>query len=120
MFDQVAARYDLTNDVLAFGQTRAWRKATVRALEPNPGDRILDLAAGTGSSTVPFEQAGAFRAILVSGCWRRVAADFLSCRSQRAMHCTCRSLTTPSTPSRFHLACATSLIPRLPCARCAA
>ena len=60
MFDQVAARYDLTNDVLAFGQTRAWRKATVRALEPNPGDRILDLAAGTGSSTVPFEQAGAF------------------------------------------------------------
>ena len=60
MFDQVAARYDITNDVLAFGQTRAWRKATVRALEPNPDDRILDLAAGTGSSTLPFEQAGAF------------------------------------------------------------
>lgn len=60
MFDQVAARYDITNDVLAFGQTRAWRKATVRALEPNTDDRILDLAAGTGSSTLPFEQAGAF------------------------------------------------------------
>ena len=62
MFDQVAARYDLTNDVLAFGQTRSWRRAVVRALEPNPGDRILDLAAGTGSSTVPFEAAGAFAA----------------------------------------------------------
>ena len=32
----------------------------MRALEPNPDDRILDLAAGTGSSTLPFEQAGAF------------------------------------------------------------
>jgi demethylmenaquinone methyltransferase / 2-methoxy-6-polyprenyl-1,4-benzoquinol methylase len=60
MFDQVAARYDLTNDVLAFGQTRAWRRATVRALEPSNGEVILDLAAGTGSSTVPFDQAGAF------------------------------------------------------------
>ncbi len=60
MFDDVAARYDMTNDVLAFGQTRAWRKATVRALEPGQGDVILDLAAGTGSSTVPFGDAGAF------------------------------------------------------------
>lgn len=60
MFDQVAARYDLTNDVLAFGQTASWRRATVRALEPNPGDKILDLAAGTGSSTKPFDQLGAF------------------------------------------------------------
>lgn len=60
MFDQVAARYDLTNDVLAFGQTASWRRATVRALEPNPGDKILDLAAGTGSSTKPFDELGAF------------------------------------------------------------
>jgi len=60
MFDQVAARYDLTNDVLAFGQTASWRRATVRALEPSPGDKILDLAAGTGSSTKPFDQLGAF------------------------------------------------------------
>jgi demethylmenaquinone methyltransferase / 2-methoxy-6-polyprenyl-1,4-benzoquinol methylase len=60
MFDQVADRYDITNDVLALGQTRAWRKATFRALEPRPGDRILDLAAGTGSSTVPFAAIGAY------------------------------------------------------------
>ncbi len=59
MFDQVADRYDITNDVLALGQTRAWRKATFRALEPQPGDRILDLAAGTGSSTEPFAAVGA-------------------------------------------------------------
>ena len=60
MFDEVAERYDLTNDVLALGQTRRWRKAVVDAVDPQPGERILDLAAGTGTSSVPFATAGAF------------------------------------------------------------
>jgi demethylmenaquinone methyltransferase/2-methoxy-6-polyprenyl-1,4-benzoquinol methylase len=60
MFDQVAARYDITNDVLALGQTRRWRSAVVRAVDPKAGERILDLAAGTGTSSVPFEQVGAY------------------------------------------------------------
>ena len=59
MFDGVAARYDLTNDVLSAGQTRLWRRAVVRAVEPGPGLRILDLAAGTGTSSSPFAAAGA-------------------------------------------------------------
>lgn len=59
MFDDVARRYDITNEILALGQTQAWRKATVRAVEPNPGDRILDIAAGTGTSTEAFRAAGA-------------------------------------------------------------
>lgn len=59
MFDDVAERYDITNDVLALGQTRAWRKAVVAAIDPKPGQRILDLAAGTGTSSVPFAEAGA-------------------------------------------------------------
>lgn len=59
MFDDVAARYDLTNDVLALGQTRRWRRAVVEAVDPRPGERILDLAAGTGTSSVPFARAGA-------------------------------------------------------------
>ena len=59
MFDDVAERYDLTNDVLALGQTRRWRKAVVEAVAPLPGERILDLAAGTGTSSVPFSRAGA-------------------------------------------------------------
>jgi demethylmenaquinone methyltransferase/2-methoxy-6-polyprenyl-1,4-benzoquinol methylase len=59
MFDEVAERYDVTNDVLALGQTRRWRRAVVDAVRPMPGERILDLAAGTGTSSVPFEQAGA-------------------------------------------------------------
>ena len=66
MFDDVAARYDLTNDVLSLGQTRLWRRAVARAVDAAPGERVLDLAAGTGSSSLPFVQAGA----------QVVAADF--------------------------------------------
>jgi demethylmenaquinone methyltransferase/2-methoxy-6-polyprenyl-1,4-benzoquinol methylase len=58
MFDAVAARYDLTNDVLSMGQDRLWRRATRRALGAAPGDRVLDLAAGTGTSSEQFADAG--------------------------------------------------------------
>ena len=59
MFDDVAPRYDLTNDVLSFGQTRHWRRAVLAAVDPRPGERILDLAGGTGTSAEPFHRAGA-------------------------------------------------------------
>lgn len=59
MFDQVAARYDLVNDLLTGGLDRGWRRATVAAVAPRPGERILDLAAGTGTSSRPFADAGA-------------------------------------------------------------
>jgi demethylmenaquinone methyltransferase/2-methoxy-6-polyprenyl-1,4-benzoquinol methylase len=59
MFDRVAARYDVANDVLSLGQDRAWRRRTVEAVDPRPGQRVLDLAAGTGTSSEPFERAGA-------------------------------------------------------------
>lgn len=59
MFDRVAGRYDLTNDVLAVGQTRKWRRMVVSALEVAPGQRVLDLAAGTGTSSDAFAQMGA-------------------------------------------------------------
>lgn len=60
MFDDVAPRYDLVNDVLSLGQDRLWRRATVRAVDARPGERVLDLAAGTGTSTQPIEDDGAF------------------------------------------------------------
>jgi demethylmenaquinone methyltransferase/2-methoxy-6-polyprenyl-1,4-benzoquinol methylase len=58
MFDGVAARYDLTNDVLSLGQDRLWRRAVVRAVDARAGQAVLDLAAGTGTSSEPFEAAG--------------------------------------------------------------
>jgi demethylmenaquinone methyltransferase/2-methoxy-6-polyprenyl-1,4-benzoquinol methylase len=60
MFDGVAERYDLTNDVLSLGQDRRWRSAVLAAVDPRPGERVLDLAAGTGTSSQPFRDAGAF------------------------------------------------------------
>ena len=59
MFDAVARRYDLTNDVLSLGQDRRWRRYVVDAVDPRPGERVLDLAAGTGTSSQPFADRGA-------------------------------------------------------------
>ncbi|NUU25989.1 MAG: class I SAM-dependent methyltransferase, partial [Streptomycetaceae bacterium] len=59
MFDDVAEKYDVTNTVLSLGQDRLWRKAVARAVDARPGERVLDLAAGTGTSSLPFRDAGA-------------------------------------------------------------
>jgi demethylmenaquinone methyltransferase/2-methoxy-6-polyprenyl-1,4-benzoquinol methylase len=59
MFDDVAARYDITNDVLSLGQDRRWRKQVLDAVDPRAGDLVLDLAAGTGTSSQPFRDRGA-------------------------------------------------------------
>lgn len=59
MFDGVAPRYDLMNDVMTAGQMRSWRKHALRAVDPRPGWRVLDLAAGTGTSSRPYADAGA-------------------------------------------------------------
>jgi demethylmenaquinone methyltransferase/2-methoxy-6-polyprenyl-1,4-benzoquinol methylase len=59
MFDGVARRYDLTNTVLSAGLDRHWRTRTRQCLELRPGQRVLDLAAGTGVSTVELRRSGA-------------------------------------------------------------
>lgn len=66
MFDAVAQRYDRTNTILSVGQDRRWRRHTVRALQLTPGNKVLDVAAGTGVST---------RALAETGAWS-VATDF--------------------------------------------
>jgi demethylmenaquinone methyltransferase/2-methoxy-6-polyprenyl-1,4-benzoquinol methylase len=62
MFDDVAARYDLVNDVLSLGQDRSWSKAVAKAVGATTGD----VAAGTGTSSASFTTQGA----------RSVACDF--------------------------------------------
>ena len=66
MFDEVAPTYDITNDLLSMGQTRRWRKKVKAAVDAKSGQSILDLAAGTGSSSVAFVAPGV----------RVVASDF--------------------------------------------
>ena len=58
MFDDVAARYDQTNDVLSLGQDRRWRSLVFKAVSARRGDTVLDIAAGTGTSSEPFADAG--------------------------------------------------------------
>jgi demethylmenaquinone methyltransferase/2-methoxy-6-polyprenyl-1,4-benzoquinol methylase len=59
MFDAVARRYDLVNDLLSLGQTKRWRKKVQTIINPGPGMKILDVAAGPGSSSEPLFKAGA-------------------------------------------------------------
>jgi demethylmenaquinone methyltransferase / 2-methoxy-6-polyprenyl-1,4-benzoquinol methylase len=66
MFDDVAARYDFLNDVLSLGMDRRWRRAVARAVDGGSGQLVLDLAAGTGTSSRAFVRSGA----------RCVACDF--------------------------------------------
>lgn len=59
MFDGVARGYDRTNAVLSVGNAALWRMATVKAVDPQPGERILDIAAGTGTSSIALAKTGA-------------------------------------------------------------
>ncbi len=66
MFDAVADRYDVLNDILSGGMDRRWRGVVARLVAAKPGDLVLDVAAGTGTSSRAFAAAGA----------RCVACDF--------------------------------------------
>ncbi len=66
MFDAVAERYDLLNDLLSLGQDRRWRSIVARCVAAKPGDLVLDVAAGTGTSSRAYTAGGA----------RCVACDF--------------------------------------------
>ncbi|MEW9554811.1 demethylmenaquinone methyltransferase [Nonomuraea sp. NPDC050783] len=66
MFDRTARRYDLVNDVISLGQVRLWRRAVAAAVDAGPGEVVLDLGAGTGTSTDTFTTLGA----------RAIACDF--------------------------------------------
>ena len=52
MFDEVAETYDRTNDILSLGQSKLWRRVVRQLINPQSGQRILDLAAGTGTSSM--------------------------------------------------------------------
>jgi demethylmenaquinone methyltransferase/2-methoxy-6-polyprenyl-1,4-benzoquinol methylase len=59
MFDAIAGRYDLLNDILSAGQVRLWRRAVARITAAGLSERVLDLAAGTGTSSLTFTATGA-------------------------------------------------------------
>src|SRR5271165_2644464 len=66
VFDRVAARYDLMNDLMSGGVHRLWKDATAARLNPQPGELIIDCAGGTGDMARRFS-AMARRAALRRG-----------------------------------------------------
>lgn len=64
VFDRVAPRYDLMNDVMSLGIHRVWKRMFITALDPRPRYRLLDLAAGTGDIGLGWKAAGGGRALL--------------------------------------------------------
>lgn len=79
MFDGVGQKYDITNTILSFGQDRRWRRRTRERLDLKPGEKVLDLAAGTAVSTEELARSGAWcvacdfsRGMLAAGKHRQV------------------------------------------------
>jgi demethylmenaquinone methyltransferase/2-methoxy-6-polyprenyl-1,4-benzoquinol methylase len=64
VFDSVAPRYDLMNDLMSFGIHRAWKHIFVTALDPRPRHMLLDLAGGTGDISFGWLRRGGGPAIL--------------------------------------------------------
>lgn len=98
MFDAVAKRYDITNEILAFGQTKIWRQATVSAVDPQKNEKILDLAAGTGTSSLPFFKKGAQ---VIAGDFSLGMLEVGKSRNQQLTFCAMDALKLPFRDETF-------------------
>ncbi len=56
VFDSVATNYDLMNDVLSMGAHRLWKRYTIASSNVKRGDRVLDIAGGTGDLALKFRE----------------------------------------------------------------
>jgi demethylmenaquinone methyltransferase / 2-methoxy-6-polyprenyl-1,4-benzoquinol methylase len=72
MFDRVAPRYDIANTIFSFGQDRHWRRVAAAAARVGPGDRVLDVATGTGALAAELAQRGA-EVVALDFSWNMVA-----------------------------------------------
>ena len=77
VFDSVAPKYDLMNDLMSLGIHRVWKRIFVSALGPRPGLSLLDLAGGTGDISFGWLRAGGGPAILsdINGSMLSVGRD---------------------------------------------
>jgi demethylmenaquinone methyltransferase / 2-methoxy-6-polyprenyl-1,4-benzoquinol methylase len=65
VFDAVAEKYDVMNDLMSLGLHRIWKRYTVAVAQAKEGDRVLDIAAGTGDLTRAFAQQVGPRGLVV-------------------------------------------------------
>ena len=78
VFSSVARRYDVMNDLMSWGMHRLWKERFVARVKPRPGERILDMAGGTGDIAFRLARRGAL--VTVSD----INADMLAVGQDRA------------------------------------
>jgi hypothetical protein len=106
VFDSVASKYDVMNDLMSMGLHRVWKAYTVQVANLKEGDQVLDIAGGTGDLSMAFaKKVGATgRVVLAVTAWWTTAWPCpLWCATPRS----CLFRTTISTWSAWPLACAT-------------
>ena len=114
VFDSVASRYDVMNDLMSGGLHRLWKRQTIREAAVRRGQAVLDLAGGTGDLAMAFaRQVGESGQVVLAD----INASMLqegrrpvspaTCRSPRWMPNSCRSPTARSTASRSRSDCVT-------------
>jgi demethylmenaquinone methyltransferase/2-methoxy-6-polyprenyl-1,4-benzoquinol methylase len=86
VFDSVAPRYDLMNDLMSLGVHRVWKRIFLTVLRPRAGDRLLDLAGGTGDVSFGWLREGGGPTILsdVNAAMLAVGRDRAIARGQVA------------------------------------
>lgn len=105
VFDSVASRYDVMNDVMSMGLHRVWKAYTVAAANVKAGDRVLDIAAGTGDLTRAFaRQAGPSGLVLhtdINEAMLRTGRDRLIDAGVLTPSLLCDAESLPFAPSSF-------------------
>ena len=77
VFDAVASKYDVMNDLMSLGLHRAWKAYTVAVAGVRPGHRVLDIAGGTGDLARAFaRQVGGWRGAVPAGGWAGSQSHF--------------------------------------------
>jgi demethylmenaquinone methyltransferase/2-methoxy-6-polyprenyl-1,4-benzoquinol methylase len=112
VFDSVASKYDVMNDLMSMGLHRAWKAYTVMVANLKPGDQVLDIAGGTGDMAGAFaEKVGSTGTVVhtdINLAMLREGRNRASCCPPRfAMLSNCHSPTSVSTWFAWPLACAT-------------
>lgn len=88
VFDSVASRYDVMNDLMSLGIHRAWKRDFVSGLDPRPNRNLLDLAGGTGDITFAWRQRGGGPATLTD-----INEQMLAVAARRAARSTLTNVT---------------------------